>query len=135
MISLTIYSRTRLQMYKIKSKGDLMTTLKQRRQSGRVKLVTVVIILITLCLSTSVVIGESSKTSTDSSQSIAVSIIGALLVIINGLGLFIMMGMRQDNRDLWDRIYNHEHTIDCGNKECDAKETKGVVVTARIGRR
>lgn len=59
--------------------------------------------------------------------SLMIAIIGALLVILNGLGLFIMAGMRQDMKDIWRRMYNHEHTIECDNVSC-ASKTNGVLI-------
>ena len=70
--------------------------------------------------------GEPTKAS-DTTPALMVAVIGALLVILNGMGLYIMAGMRADMKDIWDRMYNHEHTIDCDNADC-AKKTNGVLV-------
>ena len=68
-----------------------------------------------------------------------ISVIGAALAIINGLVLFILSGIKSNQKDMkesneanqkdmWERIYNHYHEIECGNADCKKLRTGNVVV-------
>ena len=56
------------------------------------------------------------------------AILGGLIVMMNGWMAFILSGIKKDLSDMWERMYGHEHVIDCVNRECNAKITQGVVV-------
>lgn len=93
---------------------------------------TVLAIIVSVVLVTAVITSwaaDTGKFSPDSSASgVLLAIVGALLAMLNGVGLFIMVGMRQDLKDIWDRMYGHEHLIECSNKTCTATKTSAVMV-------
>jgi hypothetical protein len=62
------------------------------------------------------------------SENLLIGIIGAALTIINGLSFFILVGIKSDTADLWKRLYNHYHEIECENKACAKVKTGNVVV-------
>ena len=62
------------------------------------------------------------------SENAALEVIGICITLINGMGLFILIGIRTDVQDLWKRMYSHYHIIDCTNKACDARKTGDVIV-------
>lgn len=71
---------------------------------------------------------------------------GIAITIINGLVLFILIDMRnaqkeekkdrqslrdeirEDAKDMWHRIYNHRHVVKCGSKDCTDVETSEVII-------
>ena len=61
-------------------------------------------------------------------ETAVVEVVGIFMTVVNGLGLFILIGIRSDLKDLWKRMYSHYHMIDCNNKGCDARKTGDVIV-------
>jgi hypothetical protein len=55
------------------------------------------------------------------SENAALEVIWICITLINGMGLFILIG-------IWKRMYSHYHIIDCTNKACDARKTGDVIV-------
>jgi hypothetical protein len=62
---------------------------------------------------------------------IAASVIAFLLTVLNGLALFILVGIRADLKDVWDRMYHHEHMVGCENDKCNIKKTSGVLIPTK----
>ncbi len=77
---------------------------------------------------------ESIRMGADATIQIAATIIGSLLLLVNGFALFVLSGMRQDMKEIWDRMYDHEHMIECKNASCEITKTSGVIVPSS-GRR
>lgn len=63
------------------------------------------------------------------------------LIVLVGIGagflqaiiIFVLMGIKKDINDIWDRIYTHYHEVECGSKECTMLKTGNVVIPARHG--
>ena len=69
------------------------------------------------------------------SENMWIAIIGIALTIIQGLSFFILTGiksdqaeMKADQKDIWKRMYNHYHEIDCENPDCKKLKTGNVIV-------
>jgi len=41
---------------------------------------------------------------------------------------FILVGIKTDQKDIWKRLYNHYHEIDCKNDDCARAKTGNVIV-------
>jgi hypothetical protein len=59
---------------------------------------------------------------------IAVAIIGGILALINALILLTLNSIKQEIKDVWKRVYNHYHEIDCENPDCKKLKTGNVIV-------
>lgn len=55
-------------------------------------------------------------------------IIGGILALVNALILLTLNGMRTEMKDIWKRVYNHYHEIDCENPDCKKLKTGNVIV-------
>lgn len=77
-------------------------------------------------------------------------VVGICVTIVNTMGLFILVGIRQDLRaakselhaevdtakkqfelqqeKMWKRIFRHGHEIECSNNDCRIVRLGGVVV-------
>ncbi|MFA5340422.1 MAG: hypothetical protein WC332_01470 [Clostridia bacterium] len=61
-------------------------------------------------------------------EGIVIIIIGGILTLVNALILLTLNGIKNDIKDLWKRVYNHYHEIDCENPDCKKLKTGNVVV-------
>jgi|WetSurMetagenome_2_1015567.scaffolds.fasta_scaffold316425_1 hypothetical protein len=62
------------------------------------------------------------------SENWAIAIIGIFVTILNLLILMIVSGIKADIKDLWARVYNHRHEVNCNSDECHALRTGNVIV-------
>ncbi len=60
-------------------------------------------------------------------MSLAIEIIGGLIALLNLLIIFLLSLIRDDIRQLWERVNYHHHDIDCEHSECKVK-TRGVIL-------
>lgn len=64
------------------------------------------------------------------SETAWIAVIALVVGTMQGIGLFMLSGIRADIADIWKRINNHGHDIKCKSKECDA-ETVAVLIKER----
>lgn len=68
-----------------------------------------------------------------------IAIVGIGVTVVNGLGLYILVGIRAELRavktdmkadieKVWRRVFRHQHEIICANNECHPIRTGGVIV-------
>jgi len=61
-------------------------------------------------------------------ENIIITAIGGVVALLQALMIFILAGIRNDNKELWKRIYGHYHEIQCSNDECRTVKTGNVIV-------
>lgn len=54
--------------------------------------------------------------------------VGIIIGFMQAVMIMLLLGLKGDIKDLWDRIYNHYHLIGCDNKACTALHTGSVVI-------
>lgn len=61
----------------------------------------------------------------------SMALVGLGVGILQALIIAILMGIKTNIEDLWDRIYDHYHEVECDSKECTALKTGNVVVPGK----
>ncbi len=56
------------------------------------------------------------------------TIVGILIGFLQAIMIMLLLGLKGDMKDLWDRVYNHYHEIECNRVECTAIRTGNVVI-------
>ena len=57
-----------------------------------------------------------------------IAIIGIAVGFMQAVILLYLSSIKADIKDVWERMYDHTHTIKCSGKDCDVRETGGIVV-------
>jgi len=66
---------------------------------------------------------ETSITATH-----VLTIVGILVSFLQAVMIMILLGLKEDMKDIWDRIYNHYHEIECNSADCTAVRTGNVII-------
>lgn len=61
-------------------------------------------------------------------ESTVINIIGISVGFLQGVIIFLLTGMKTDISDVWKRMNNHYHEIECNNPECRTLKTGNVVI-------
>lgn len=56
------------------------------------------------------------------------TIVGIFIGFLQAVMIMLLLGLKGDIKDLWERIYNHYHEIQCNSAECTAIRTGNVVI-------
>lgn len=59
---------------------------------------------------------------------IVVAVAGSFIAILQALIVLILNGIKSDIKEIWTRIYDHYHEVQCGNAECKKLRTGNVIV-------
>ena len=62
------------------------------------------------------------------SFSYILTLVGIVIGFMQAVMIMLLLGLKGDIKDLWDRVYNHYHEIECPNSDCTAVKTGNVVV-------
>jgi len=62
-----------------------------------------------------------------------ITIIGIILVFLQGIVGFILSGIKKDQADIWGRMNSHYHEVSCDNAECRTLKTGNVIIPAKGG--
>ncbi len=54
--------------------------------------------------------------------------IGAAVGILQALIIFILVGIKKDQADIWKRMNNHYHEVSCDNEKCRSLKTGNVII-------
>ena len=57
----------------------------------------------------------------------AIALVGFGIGLLQALILFVLASIKSDIKDIWARMYDHYHEVQCENKECGLR-TGNVVV-------
>ncbi len=57
-----------------------------------------------------------------------ITIIGIIVVFLQGLGGYILSGIKKDQADIWKRINSHYHEVSCENTDCRMLQTGNVII-------
>lgn len=57
-----------------------------------------------------------------------ITLVGIVIGFMQAVMIMLLLGLKGDIKDLWDRVYNHYHEIECNNADCTAVKTGNVVV-------
>jgi len=57
-----------------------------------------------------------------------VTIIGIIVVFLQGLGGYILSGIKKDQADIWKRMNSHYHEVSCENTDCRMLKTGNVII-------
>lgn len=57
-----------------------------------------------------------------------IAIIGISVGLLQGIGIFILNGMRKDHEEMWKRMNNHYHEVSCSNDDCKQLKTGNVII-------
>lgn len=56
------------------------------------------------------------------------TLVGIVIGFMQAVMIMLLLGLKSDIKDLWDRVYNHYHEIECPSADCTAVKTGNVVV-------
>lgn len=59
---------------------------------------------------------------------VVIAVSTAFLSILQALIIVILNGIKSDINDLWERIYDHYHEVQCENSQCHSLRTGNVIV-------
>ena len=57
-----------------------------------------------------------------------ITIIGIIVVFLQGLGGYILSGIKKDQADIWKRMNSHYHEVSCDNNDCRMLKTGNVII-------
>ena len=57
-----------------------------------------------------------------------ITIIGITLGFLQGIMIFILAGIKQDQASMWKRMNSHYHEISCENIDCHKLKTGNVII-------
>ncbi len=57
-----------------------------------------------------------------------ITIIGIIVVFLQGLGGYILSGIKKDQADIWKRMNSHYHEVSCENTDCRMLKTGNVII-------
>jgi hypothetical protein len=57
-----------------------------------------------------------------------VAIAGMFIGILQALIVLILNGIKNDIKEIWTRVYDHYHEVQCGNPDCQKLMTGNVIV-------
>lgn len=55
-------------------------------------------------------------------------VIGIVIGFMQAIIIMLLIGLKSELKDVWERVYNHYHVIECDNRDCTALHTGNVVV-------
>jgi len=58
-------------------------------------------------------------------------VVGVVIGFMQAIIIMLLVGLKGELNDVWDRIYNHYHEIECDNRDCTALHTGSVVIPHR----
>jgi hypothetical protein len=61
-------------------------------------------------------------------ENMGLALVGIAFTLIQGLCFFILVGIKADITEIWKRIYNHYHEIECTNNDCKKVKTGNVII-------
>lgn len=64
-----------------------------------------------------------------------IALVGIGVGVLQALIITLLMGIKTDIGDIWTRLYDHYHEVECDNNECTALKTGNVVVPGTGGNR
>jgi hypothetical protein len=56
-------------------------------------------------------------------------LIGSLIAILQALILFILKGLKDEQKEMWNRLYRHYHKVHCDHAQCKDLETGDVIIS------
>jgi len=57
-----------------------------------------------------------------------ITIIGIIVVFLQGIGGYILSGIKKDQADIWRRMNSHYHEVSCSNEDCRQLRTGNVII-------
>jgi len=57
-----------------------------------------------------------------------ITIIGIIVVFLQGIGGYILSGIKKDQADIWRRMNSHYHEVSCDNNDCRMLKTGNVII-------
>ena len=57
-----------------------------------------------------------------------IAVVGIVISFMQAIIIMLLVGLKGELNDVWDRVYNHYHIIECDNRDCTALHTGNVVV-------
>ncbi len=64
-------------------------------------------------------------------EMVIISIIGIVLVFLQGIVSYILSGIKKDQADIWRRMNSHYHEVSCDNADCRMLKTGNVIIPHR----
>jgi len=61
-------------------------------------------------------------------ENTAIAIGSGVVGFLQAIIVLVLMGIRSDIKDIWDRLYNHYHEVECGGTDCGRLHTGNVVI-------
>jgi len=58
----------------------------------------------------------------------AVAGAGAAVGFLQAMILLVLMGIKSDLKDVWNRLHNHYHEVEYGGEDCGKLHTGNVVI-------
>ena len=61
-------------------------------------------------------------------ESTVITIVGISVGFLQGIGIYILSGIKKDQADIWKRMNSHYHTATCDNSDCRTLKTGNVII-------
>jgi len=61
-------------------------------------------------------------------ESAILTIAGIIITVLQTVIIFILTNMKTDIADIWKRVDNHYHVVECSNADCRGLKTGNVII-------
>ncbi len=61
-------------------------------------------------------------------ESTVITIVGISVGFLQGIGIYILSGIKKDQADIWKRMNSHYHEVSCENTDCRMLKTGNVII-------
>ena len=61
-------------------------------------------------------------------ESTIITIVGISVGFLQGIGIYILSGIKKDQADIWKRMNSHYHEVSCENTDCRMLKTGNVII-------
>lgn len=61
-------------------------------------------------------------------ETTVITIIGIVIGFMQGIIIFLLSGIKKEIADLWERLNNHSHEVNCSGPDCRTLHTGNVII-------
>lgn len=73
------------------------------------------------------------KEGVDVGEHWSIVLVGIGAGFLQAIIIFVLMSIKKDIADIWSRIYDHYHEVECDSENCKTLKTGNVIIPARHG--